>query len=223
MKEGKMHQFKDRREAGRILAQDLSAYAGRSDLIVFALPRGGVPVAYEVALALNAPLDIFIVRKLGLPGREELAIGAIASGGIRVLNEDIIHALHIPEEMINLVAQQELRELQRREQSYRGNRPPLDAQGKTVILVDDGLATGASMRAAITGVRTHAPNQIVIAVPTAAPETCEALEFDVNEIVCSMTPEPFLGVGRWYENFSQVSDEEVRTCLEEATRQLLHG
>lgn len=218
-----MAQFKDRKEAGKILAQDLSAYAGRSDVIVFALPRGGVPVAYEVAMALNAPLDIFIVRKLGLPGHEELAIGAIASSGIRVLNEDIIHALHIPEEMINLVAEQEFKELQRREQLYRGDRAALEAHEKTAILVDDGLATGASMRAAVTGVRTQRPARIVIAVPTAAPETCNALEFDVDEIVCSMTPEPFLGVGRWYEDFSQVSDEEVRTCLEEANRQLLHG
>ncbi|HSB00432.1 MAG TPA: phosphoribosyltransferase family protein, partial [Anaerolineales bacterium] len=173
-----MAQFKDRREAGRILAQELSAYAGRSDVIIFGLPRGGVPVAYEVAKALNAPLDICLVRKLGLPGHEELAIGAIASGGIRVLNEDIIHTLHIPEEMINLVTEQEFKELQRREQSYRGDRPALDAGGKTAILIDDGLATGASMRAAVTGVRTQSPARIVIAVPTAAPETYNALELE---------------------------------------------
>src|SRR5512138_196530 len=146
MKEGKMAPFKNRRDAGRILAQGLSTYGGRSEVIVFALPRGGVPVAYEVAMALNAPLDIFLVRKLGLPGQEELAIGAIASGGIRVLNEEIIHALNIPEEVIDLVAHQELKELERRERSYRGNHPPLDAHNKTVILIDDGLATGASMR-----------------------------------------------------------------------------
>lgn len=218
-----MAQFKDRRAAGRILARELSAYAGRSDVLVFALPRGGVPVAYEVALALNASLDIFIVRKLGLPGHEELAIGALASGGIRVLNEDIVHALNISEKMIDLVAEQELEELRRREHSYRGDRPALDARDKTIILVDDGLATGASMRAAVTGVRTQNPARIVIAVPTAAPETRQAFEFEVDEIVCVMTPEPFMGVGRWYEDFSQVSDEEVRVLLEAATRQFLHG
>ena len=218
-----MAQFKDRRDAGRVLAQGLSAYAGRSDVIIFALPRGGVLVAYEVAKVLNAPLDIFVVRKLGLPGHEELAIGAIASGGIRVLNEDIIQALDVPERMVNLVTQQELQELQRREESYRGNRPPLDAHGKTVILIDDGLATGASMRAAVTGVRTQNPRRIVVAVPTAASESYDALESEVDEIVCCMTPEPFLGVGRWYEDFSQVTDEEVRAFLEEANRQLLHG
>lgn len=215
--------FRDRRDAGRILAQKLSVYSGRSDMMVLALPRGGVPVAYEVALALNAPLDIFSVRKLGLPGQEELAIGAIASGGVRVLNEDIIHALSIPEEMINRVAQQELQELQRREHSYRGDRPAPDVDGKTVILIDDGLATGASMRAAVVGVRAQHPARIIIAVPTAAPETCNALEFNVDEIVCAITPEPFFGVSRWYANFSQVADEEVCILLEEATRQLLHG
>ncbi len=217
-----MRQFKDRRDAGKILARDLSAYAGCSDLIVFGLPRGGVPVAYEVALALNAPLDIFIVRKLGLPGQEELAIGAIASGGIRVLNEDIIQALNIPEELINVVARQEMQELQRREQNYRVDRPALDPHDRTVIIVDDGLATGASMRAAVAGLRARHPARIVIAVPTAASETCAALEFAVDEIVCAMTPEPFLGVGRWYEDFSQITDEEVRAFLAEATRQLLH-
>lgn len=215
--------FKDRREAGRILARDLSAYAGRSDVVIFALPRGGVPVAYEVSLALNAPLDVFIVRKLGLPGHEELAIGAIASGGIRVLNEDIIHTLNIPDELINLVARQELLELQRREQLYRGDRPPLDARDHTAILIDDGLATGASMRAAVAGVRRQNPARIVIAVPTASPETCNAFKFKVDEIVCTMTPEPFLGVGQWYEDFSQVTDEEVRSLLEKANQQLLHA
>ncbi|RPI94486.1 MAG: phosphoribosyltransferase [Chloroflexi bacterium] len=218
-----MTQFKDRRDAGRVLAQKLSAYADRSDVIVLALPRGGVPVAYEVALALNAPLDIFIVRKLGLPGREELAIGAIASGEVRVLNEDIIHALNLPEEMINHVAQQELQELGRREQNYRGDRPTPDVHDKTIILVDDGLATGASMRAAVTGLRAGSPARIVIAVPTAAPETCDAFKFEVDEMICAMTPEPFDGVGRWYEDFSQITDEQVHTFLEEATRQLLHG
>lgn len=218
-----MTQFKDRRDAGKVLAQKLSAYAGLSDVIVLALPRGGVPVAYEVALALNAPLDIFIVRKLGLPGREELAIGAIASGGVRVLNEDIIHALNLPEELIDRIAQQELQELGRREQNYRGDRPAPDVHDKTVILVDDGLATGASMRAAVTGLRAQDPAHLVIAVPTAAPETCEAFKFEVDEMICAMTPDPFDGVGRWYEDFSQTTDEEVRTFIEEATRQVLHG
>lgn len=217
-----MTPFKNRRDAGRILAQRLCKYAGRSDVVVFALPRGGVPVASEVALALNAPLDIFLVRKLGLPGHEELAIGAIATGGVRVLNEEIIHALNIPEEVIDLVAQQELKELERRERSYRGDRPALDVWNKTVILIDDGLATGASMRAAVLGVRAQNPARIVIAVPTAPPESCNALEFQVDEIVCSITPKPFLGVGKWYEDFSQITDEQVHVLLEEATHQLMH-
>jgi predicted phosphoribosyltransferase len=222
-KEGKMAKFRDRREAGRYLAEKLLAYANRLDVIVLALPRGGVPVAYEVAVALNAPLDIFIVRKLGLPGHEELAIGAIASGGIRVLNEDIIRVLNIPQELIDVVAQRELKELERREHDYRGDRPAPDVRDRTVILVDDGLATGASMRAAVAGLRAQHPARIVVAVPTAAPETCEAFQSEVDEIVCAITPEPFYGVGRWYEDFSQTTDEEVRTLLEEANRQLLHG
>ena len=217
-----MAQFRDRRDAGRILAQKLLAYANRSDLIVLALPRGGVPVAYEVAGELNAPLDIFIVRKLGLPGHEELAIGAIASGGVRVLNHDIIRALNIPKEMINIVAERELQELQRREHNYRGDRPAPEVRDRTVILIDDGLATGASMRAAVVGLRTQHPARIVVAVPAAAQETCEAFEFEVDEIVCAITPEPFYGVGRWYEDFSQTTDEEVRTFLQEANQQLLH-
>ncbi|HEX6270649.1 MAG TPA: phosphoribosyltransferase [Anaerolineales bacterium] len=215
--------FRDRRDAGRKLAEELSAYAGRSDVIVLALPRGGVPVAYEVALALGAPLDIFIVRKLGLPGHEELAIGAIASGGVRVLNDDIVRALSIPERVIDAVAERELQELGRRERTYRGDRPAPEVRGHTVILIDDGLATGASMRAAVAGLRAQGPAQIVVAVPTAAPETCAALEPEVDEIVCAMTPEPFYGVGRWYEDFSQTTDEEVRLLLEEANRQLQHG
>jgi len=215
--------FKDRRDAGKQLAQELLAYAGRSDVIVLALPRGGVPVAYEVARALNAPLDIFIVRKLGLPGHEELAIGAIASGGIRVLNHDIVQGLKIPQTMIDTVTRQELHELERRERAYRGDRPPPDIRGRTVILIDDGLATGASMRAAIAALRAQNPARIVVAVPTAAPETCAAFESEVDEVICAMTPEPFYGVGRWYEDFSQTTDEEVRTLLEQAARQLQHG
>jgi predicted phosphoribosyltransferase len=215
--------FKDRRDAGRKLAEELSTYAGRSDVIVLALPRGGVPVGYEVALALGAPLDIFIVRKLGLPGHEELAIGAIASGGVRVLNDDIIQALNIPPRVIDTVAQRELGELERRERAYRGDRPAPEVHDRVVILIDDGLATGASMRAAVAGLRALHPAQIVVAVPTAAPETCAALEPEVDRIVCAMTPEPFYGVGRWYEDFSQTTDDEVRMFLEEANRQLQHG
>ncbi|HET9589035.1 MAG TPA: phosphoribosyltransferase [Anaerolineales bacterium] len=215
--------FKDRRDAGQKLATELSAFAGRSDVVVLALPRGGVPVAFEVALALGAPLDIFIVRKLGLPGHEELAIGAIASGGVRVLNNDIVQTLRIPERVIDRVAQRELQELERRERAYRGDRPMPDVRDRTVILIDDGLATGASMRAAVAGLRALHPAQIVVAVPTAAPETCAALEREVDQIVCAMTPEPFYGVGRWYEDFSQTTDEEVRMFLEEANRQLQHG
>jgi putative phosphoribosyl transferase len=223
VKEGKMERFTDRRDAGRVLAQKLSAYAGQTDVIVLALPRGGVPVAYEVALALNAPMDIFLVRKLGLPGREELAIGAIASGGIRVLNEDIIRVLGVPEEVINIVARNELQELGRREHAYRGDRPAPELHDRKVILIDDGLATGASMRAAVVGVRAQHPARIVIAVPAAAPELCNAFQFEVDEMVCAMTPEPFYGLSRWYRNFSQTTDEEVRMFLEEASHQLLHG
>jgi predicted phosphoribosyltransferase len=190
---------------------------------VLALPRGGVPVGYEVALALNAPLDIFIVRKLGLPGHEELAIGAIASGGVRVLNEEIVQALRISDEMIDAIAQRELEEMERRERAYRGDDPAPDVRDRTVILIDDGLATGASMRAAVTALRAGHPARIVVAVPTAAPETREAFEHEVDEIVCAITPEPFEGVGKWYEDFSQTTDEEVREYLEQTARQLQHG
>jgi putative phosphoribosyl transferase len=218
-----MIRFRDRREAGKRVAQELLHYANRSDVLILALPRGGVPVAYEVALALNAPLDVFIVRKLGLPGQEELGIGAIASGGIRVLNEDIIRLLRIPEEVIARVAQHEQQELERRERLYRGDRPAPEIRDRTVILIDDGLATGASMRAAIAGLRAQNPGRIVVAVPTAAPETCAEFESQVDEIVCAITPEPFLGVGRWYEDFSQTTDEGVRLFLEDVQRrQLLH-
>ncbi len=217
-----MSRFSDRRDAGRKLSQKLGHYAGRSDVLVLALPRGGVPVALEVSRILNTPMDVFIVRKLGLPGREELAIGAIASGGIRVLNDDVIRLLNVPEEVIRFVAKRELQELQRREQIYRGNRPPTDVRGKTVILIDDGLATGASMRAAVKGLRAQHPARIVVAVPTAAAEVCEAFRDEVDEIVCAITPEPFQGVGRWYEDFRQITDDEVRSLLEESNQQLLH-
>ena len=210
--------FKDRRDAGRKLAQYLTQYANRPDVVILALPRGGVPVAFEVARALNAPLDIFLVRKLGLPGHEELAMGAIASGGLRVLNEDIVGALNIPDAVVEAVARRERAELERRERAYRGGRPPLDVRGKTVILVDDGLATGSSMRAAVAGLRARQPAQVVVAVPTAAPETCEAFENEVDDVVCAVTPQPFFSVGTWYEDFSQTSDEEVRRLLEEASQ-----
>lgn len=215
--------FKDRRDAGKKLAQKLSAYAGQPGTLILALPRGGVPVAYEVAQALSAPLDVFIVRKLGLPGREELAMGAVASGGVRVLNGDIIRMLSIPEEVINIVAKRELQELQRREKLYRKDRPSPEVRDRTILLIDDGLATGASMRAAIAGLRAQHPARIVVAVPAAAPDVCEAFRSEVDEIVCAITPEPFYGVGRWYEDFSQVTDEEVRMLLEEANHQYLYG
>ena len=215
--------FKDRRDAGRKLAEKLSAYADRPDVVVLALPRGGVPVAHEVSMALNAPMDIFLVRKLGLPGHEELAIGAIASGGIRVLNEEIIRTLGVDRNVIDMVARQEQQELEHREQKYRGDRSPIDVTGKTVILVDDGLATGASMRAAVAGLRTQDPAWIVAAVPTAAPETCQAFESEVDEMICATTPQPFYGVSRWYEDFSQTTDLEVRLLLQEANRQTVQG
>lgn len=216
-----MASFRDRREAGKKLAQKLSVYAGRQDVTVLALPRGGVPVAYEVARALNAPLDVFIVRKLGMPGREELAIGAIASGGVRVLNQDIIRILSIPDEVVEFIVRREGQELERREKLYRGGRAMPEIRDRTIILIDDGLATGASMRAAIEGVRAQHPARIVIAVPTAAIETYEALQDEVDEILCMITPEPFYGVGYWYQDFSQITDEEVRNLLQEAHHQLL--
>jgi predicted phosphoribosyltransferase len=205
--------FRDRREAGRFLAAKLAAYANRPDVLVLALPRGGVPVAYEVARALNAPLDVFLVRKLGVPGHEELAMGAVATGGVRVLNDEIISDLRIPDYLIDAVAAQEQRELERRERLYRGDRPPPDVRGRTVILVDDGLATGATMYAAIQALRQQQPARIVVAVPTASPETCEALRAEVDEVICAITPEPFYAVSLWYEDFSQTTDETVRDLL----------
>lgn len=208
--------FQDRRDAGKKLATKLSRYAGRAGVVVLALPRGGVPVAYEVAKALNAPLDIFLVRKLGVPGREELAMGAIASGGVRVLNNSIVQPLNIPDSVINAVAEREQLELERREQAYRTGRSRPDLPGKTVILVDDGLATGATMAAAVTGVRALGAGKVVVAVPTAAPETCEAFESFVDETICAETPQPFYGVGMWYVDFAQTEDDEVRELMERA-------
>jgi predicted phosphoribosyltransferase len=178
--------FRDRRQAGRLLGARLAAYANRSDVLVLALPRGGVPVAYEVARALNAPLDVFLVRKLGVPGYEELAMGAVATGGVRVLNEQVVNGLHIPNYMIDAVAAQEEQELARRERLYRGGRPPADVRGRTVILVDDGLATGATMHAAIEALRQRQPARMVVAVPTAAAETCEELRAEVDEVICAI-------------------------------------
>jgi len=222
VKEGNMAIFKDRRDAGRKLAQKLSAYANRSDVIALALPRGGVPVAYEVALALNAPLDIFTVRKLGLPGHEELAMGAVASGGARVFNQDVVRTFNIPQGVVEAVAKQELKELERRERAFRGDREMREIHDRTAILIDDGLATGASMQAALMGLRARDPARIVVAVPTAPLETCEAFQPLVDEMICATTPEPFYGVGQWYEDFSQVTDEQVQTLLEQASQQELH-
>jgi predicted phosphoribosyltransferase len=211
--------YRDRSEAGRELALILTAYAHRQDVLVLALPRGGVPVGYEVAKALQAPLDVFVVRKLGVPGHEELAMGAIATGGIRVINEEVVQMLHIPQEVIDAVVAKEQRELERRERLYRDDRPPPDVNRCIVILVDDGLATGSTMLAAAVAVRQQHPARLVVAVPVAAPETCEELSTEVDEIVCAQTPEPFYGVGYWYEDFSQLSDEEVHDLLSQAEQE----
>jgi putative phosphoribosyl transferase len=212
------HRFRDRTDAGRRLAKSLLAYANRPDVLVLALPRGGVPVAFEVARTLEAPLDVFLVRKLGVPGHEELAMGAIASGGVRVVNDDIIAAYDVRPEEIELVSAAEERELGRRERLYRGERPPPAVAGRTVILVDDGLATGSTMRAAVAALRQQHPARVVVAVPTAAAETCEEFRHEVDDIVCATTPDPFYAVGLWYEDFSQTSDEEVHELLERAAR-----
>jgi predicted phosphoribosyltransferase len=212
--------FRDRTEGGRMLAEKLRAYANHPDVLVLALPRGGVPVAYEVARALNAPLDVFLVRKLGVPGHEEFAMGAIATGGVRVLNEQVVRALGIPDYVVEAVAAKEQQELARRERLYRGDRAPPDVRGKTVILVDDGLATGSTMQAAVRALRQQNASRIVVGVPVAAPETCELLRQEVDDIICAVTPEPFRAVGLWYEDFSQTTDEEVRDLLERANEQV---
>jgi predicted phosphoribosyltransferase len=208
--------FRDRREAGRFLARKLTEYADRPDVLVLALPRGGVPVAFEVAQALHAPLDVFLVRKIGLPGHEELAMGAIASGGVRVLNNDVVRALGIPEDVIETVAAAEQQELERRERIYRGDRPPPDVRGRAVILVDDGLATGSTMRAAVAALRRQGPARIVVAVPVGARESCAEFECEADDVICARTPEPFYAVGLWYGDFSQTTDEEVHDLLERA-------
>jgi predicted phosphoribosyltransferase len=208
--------FRDRAEAGEILAERLAHFRNRDDVVVLALPRGGVPVAFEVARSLHAPLDVFLVRKLGVPGHEELAMGAIASGGLMVLNRKVIDSLHISDRLVQAVADWERRELQRREREYRGDRPPVEVAGRVAILVDDGLATGASMRAAAEALRQQHPARIVVAVPVAAPAMCEDLGRHVDEAICAVTPEPFYAVGMWYEDFSQTSEEEVNRLLTEA-------
>jgi putative phosphoribosyl transferase len=212
--------FRNRSEAGRFLADRLRGYAGRDDVVVLALPRGGVPVGYEVAKALGAPLDVFVVRKVGVPGHEELALGAVAGGGMLVLDEDLVNRLGIGPDEIRRTVERELRELERREAAYRDGRSLPQLEDKTVILVDDGLATGSTMRAAALAVRNANPARIVVAVPVAAAETCDQFRDVVDEIVCGLTPRPFVAVGQWYEDFSQTSDEEVRALLARAAEEV---
>ena len=205
--------FRNRTEAGRVLAAELARYEGRTDLIVLALPRGGVPVGHEVARALGAPLDVFLVRKLGLPGHEELAMGAIASGGIRLINEDVVRAYDVSNADIEAVTAVEQHELERRERIYRDGRPLPPLHDRTVILVDDGLATGSTMRVAVLALRQELPARIVVAVPVAAAETCDEFRTLVDDVVCAETPSPFYAVGLWYEDFAQTTDEEVHDLL----------
>lgn len=209
--------FRNRREAGQALAEKLQDYTGRKDVLVLALPRGGVPVAFEVATALHAPLDVFIVRKLGVPGHEELAMGAIASGGIRVLNEDVVNYLHIPDSVIATVAAREQGELERREQLYREDRPAPDVRGRTVILVDDGLATGSTMRAAVLALRQRRPARIIVAVPVASLSTCREFFDEADDCVCVLQPALLDGVGRWYADFTQTTDQQVQALLHRAS------
>jgi len=205
--------FRDRTEAGQVLASKLTKYLNQVNTVILALPRGGVPVAYEIGKELGLPVDIFVVRKLGVPGHEELAMGAIASGGVRHINRDVVDQLRIDSETIEVASRREQKEIERREQLYRGQRPPVDVRNKTVILVDDGLATGSTMRAAIAALRQHRPARIVVAVPAAAPQTCSEIADEVDEIICAATPEPFYAVGQWYQEFSQTTDVEVRDGL----------
>jgi predicted phosphoribosyltransferase len=205
--------FRDRSAAGRELAGQLAHHAGERDVVVLGLPRGGLPVALEVAEALDAPLDVFVVRKLGVPGHEELAMGAVASGGTRVLNSEVIASAGVPDEAIEETSRREREEVERRERAYRGDREPLDPAGKTTILVDDGLATGSTMRAAVQALRERGAGRIVVAVPVSSPEVCARFESEVDEVVCARTPEPFYAVGTWYDRFPQVSDEEVSELL----------
>ena len=215
----KGQRFRDRTEAGQLLATRLTVYANRPDVLVLALPRGGVPVAYEVSRALHAPLDVITVRKLGVPGQEELAMGAIASGGVRVLNDEVVRVQRIPEEVIHKVATREQHEVERRERLYRGDRPAYEMHGRTVILVDDGIATGATMRAAVVAVRQQQPTRLIIAVPVAASATCEELAAEVDDVVCIFKPEDFFAVGVWYECFAQTTDQEVVNLLARAAHE----
>jgi predicted phosphoribosyltransferase len=209
--------YADRRQAGEMLAHALARYRDDPDVIVLALPRGGVPVAYEVARYLDAPLDVYIVRKLGLPGHEEVAMGAIATGGVMVMNPDVAN-VPLPQQAVDRVVARERAELERREHLYRGEHPPLSLAGRVVILVDDGLATGSTMLAAATAVKQQHPKTVIVAVPVAAEQTCEALRNVVDEVVCGFTPEPFRAVGLWYDNFEQTSDAEVHALLDAATQ-----
>jgi putative phosphoribosyl transferase len=215
----RVRRFRDRYEAGRRLARELGDYAGRDDVLVVALPRGGVPVGYEVARALGAPLDAMQVRKLGVPGHEELAMGAIASGGVRIVSENVVEALGIPERVIATVAAAETQELERRERIYREGRHFPDVRGRIVILVDDGLATGSTMRAAAAALRSLGAARLVAAVPVAPRESCDAMREVVDDVVCARMPERFLAVGEWYEDFSQTSDEEVSELLRRGQRE----
>jgi putative phosphoribosyl transferase len=209
--------FRNRTEAGKLLASKLTQYANHPDVLVLGLPRGGVPIAFEVAKALNAPLDIWLVRKLGVPGQKELAMGAIATGGIQVLNEDLLDWLRIPGQTITRVAEQEFQELQRRDRLYRGDRPLPNIRDRIVILIDDGLATGSTMRAVIVALKHQQPQRIIIAVPVAPLDTCDRLRSEVDELVCLMTPKHFAGIGQWYEDFTQTTDEQVCELLNATT------
>jgi putative phosphoribosyl transferase len=215
--------FRDRFHAGQVLAQRLMRYRDRPNVVILALPRGGVPVAFEVAEALHAPIDVFIVRKLGVPGHEELAMGAVATGNVRVLNEDVVGPLQIPERVIDEVVRREQFELDRQQKLYRRDRPPTDVENRTVILVDDGLATGSTMRAAVKALHQQGPKHLVVAVPVGAAETCAELRAEADEVVCAADLEHFVSVGTWYEDFSQTSDQTVKSLLEEAERWQHHS
>jgi putative phosphoribosyl transferase len=212
--------FRDRFDAGRQLAAALQHYATCPNLLILALPRGGVPVGYEIARSLNAPLDLMLVRKLGVPGHEELAMGAIAAGGIRIVSDDIVAAFAIPDRVIATVAANEEEELDRRGRTYRDQQPPPLIRGRTIILVDDGLATGSTMRAAAAALRSQRPERLVGAVPVAPPASCAELSREMDEVYCLLTPDPFFSVGSWYQDFSQIDDEEVRSLLEASRRHL---
>lgn len=211
----------NRIEAGQLLAYKLKAYSNRQDVLVLALPRGGVPVAFEIATALHFPLDVCLVRKLGVPGHKELAMGAIATGNVRVINHDVIDWLHIDEAIIERVAQQEQQELERRDRAYRGNKTPPTIKERTIILVDDGIATGSTLQAAIAALKQQQPKEIIVAVPVAAPSICQAIREEVDELICLRQPEPLHSISLWYEDFAQTTDEEVRRLLTKAERELM--